>query len=97
MNAGIFFAGSKAVVMLTSYGSLTDPGLIEKLAVKGIRKYVAFGLEIEAVKKTYGKHFDAIMQDTQQTDDLRILDYNGYRAFRDFAPTQIGPSIYYAP
>jgi hypothetical protein len=97
MQAGIFFAGSKAIVMLTSYGSLTDPGLIEKLAVKGIHKYVAFGLEIEAVKKTYGKHFDVIMKDPQQSDDLRILDFNGHRAFRDFAPTQIGPSIYYEP
>jgi hypothetical protein len=97
MKAGVLFGGEKAIVMLTSYGSLTDPSLVKKLAVKGIHTYIAFGVEMEEVKKKYGRHFDVILKDPQQSDDLRILDYNGHRAFRDFAPTRIGPSVYYEP
>jgi len=40
MNAGIFFTGTGPILILTSYESPDDPKLIEKLALKGIKKFI---------------------------------------------------------
>ena len=38
MKAGIFFTGTGPILILTSYKSLNDPKLVEKLQLKGIKK-----------------------------------------------------------
>ena len=35
-------------------------------------------------QERYGGHFQVAMQDLHETDDLRVLDFNGERAFRLF-------------
>jgi hypothetical protein len=97
MKAGIFFTGSGPIVILTSYASLSAPTFVEKLAVKGISKFIAYEAEMEEVKKKYGKHFEIIMKDLHQTDDLRVLDYDGHRVFRNFSLSKLGQPIYYEP
>jgi hypothetical protein len=47
------------------------------------------------VKKKYGKHYDVIMKDLHQTDDLRVLDYDGHRVFRNFTLREIRVPIYH--
>jgi hypothetical protein len=37
------------------------------------------------------------MKDLHQTDDLRVLDYDGHRVFRNFTLTQLGQPIYHEP
>lgn len=37
------------------------------------------------------------MKDLRQTDDLRVLDNDGHRVFRNFTLTQLGQSIYHEP
>ena len=51
MKAGIFFTGSGPIVILTSYTMLTAPNFVEKLAAKGITKFIAYEVEVEEVKK----------------------------------------------
>jgi hypothetical protein len=97
MKAGIFFTGSGPIVILTSYTALTAPNFVEKLAAKGIGKFIAYEVEVDEVKKKYGKHFEVIMKDLHQTDDLRVLDYDGHRVFRNFTLTQLGQPIYHQP
>jgi hypothetical protein len=97
MKAGIFFTGSGPIVILTSYASLTAPHLVEKLLAKGITKFVAYEVNAEEVKKKYGKHFEVIMKDLHQNDDLRVLDYDGHRVFRNFTLSQLGQPIYHEP
>ena len=55
MKAGIIFTGTGPILILTSCSSFTDPKLIEKLAAKGIRKFIACELPVESVKKKYKK------------------------------------------
>ncbi len=43
MKAGIFFTGSGPILLLTSYDSFTDPELVKKLEVKGIKKFGSSG------------------------------------------------------
>ena len=40
MKAFMLFTGSGPLVVLTSHGSITAPGLLEKFAAKGIDKWM---------------------------------------------------------
>ena len=93
MQAGIFFTGTGPILILTSYESLNDPKLVEKLALKGIKKYIAFKVSEDMVKQKYGKHFNVILSDLKQTDDLRVLDYDGHHVFYNFSLDEIGEPI----
>jgi hypothetical protein len=55
---------------------------LEKLRAKGIDKFIAYELPLDLVKLRYGGHFDIAMQDLNESDDLRVVDFSGERAFR---------------
>jgi len=97
MKAGIFFTGSGPILVLTSYDSLTNPNLIDKLEDKGVKKFIAYEVPIEATKEKYGTHYAAVMGDLRQTDDLRVLDYNGHHVFNNFKVKDLEGPIYYEP
>ena len=95
MKAGIYFTGSGPILILTSYDSLTHARLVEKLAVKGIKKFIAYEVAEETVKGKYGMHYDVVMGDLHQEDDLRVLDYDGHHVFYNFSLKDLGDPIYY--
>ena len=95
MKAGIFFTGSGPILILTSYDALTNPDFVEKLSTKGIKKFIAFEVFEEAVKEKYGQHFNVIMGDLYQNDDLRLLDYDGHHIFKNFSLKDLGAPIYH--
>ena len=95
MKAGIFFTGTGPILLLTSYGDLDDSTLVDKLAQKGIKKYIAYEIPEDLVKEKYGKHFDVIMGDLKQTDDLRVLDYDGHHVFYNFSFSDLGEPIFH--
>ncbi|PKK82667.1 MAG: hypothetical protein CVT49_12370 [candidate division Zixibacteria bacterium HGW-Zixibacteria-1] len=97
MKTSIIFTGSGPILIITSYASLTDPGLVEKLESKGIKKFIACELDQELVRSKYGAHFTAVMNDVKQTDDLRVLDYNGHNVFYNFSFSEMGEPVYYEP
>ncbi len=97
MKACIIFTGTGPLLILTSYDSLTDPAFVEKLATKGVKKYIAYDLPMEEVEKEYGDHLKIILNDLYQTDDLRVLDYNGHHIFKKFSFSEMGSPIYYEP
>jgi hypothetical protein len=93
MKAALLFTGSGPLVIATSYDSLTDPGLLDKLRAKGIDKFIAYELALDLAKSRYAGHFDIVMRDLHETDDLRVLDFNGERAFRLFHLSELGAPI----
>jgi hypothetical protein len=95
MKAGIFFTGTGPILLLTSYGDLNDSLLVAKLAQKGIKKYIAYEIPEALVKEKYGKHFDVIMGDLKQTDDLRVLDYDGHHVFYNFSLSELGSPVFH--
>jgi len=97
MKAFMVFAGSGPLVILTSHDSITDQALIEKCAAKGIDKFVAYEIRIDVAEQRYGGHFAVVRKDLHETDDLRILDYNGERAFRLFRLAELGAPILHEP
>ena len=76
MKAGIIFTGAGPILILTSYESFDNPKLIEKLKAKGIQKFIATEVPLEKAEERYAHHFNVVMGDLHQTDDLRVLDYN---------------------
>lgn len=97
MKAGLIFTGTGPILILTTYESFKDPNLVAKLEVKGIKKFIACELPLEKVKAKYGNHFTVVMGDLKQTDDLRVLDYNGYNVFYNFSFSEMGKPIYHEP
>lgn len=95
MNAAIVFTGGGPVLFLTSYDSLEQPGFINKIAGKGISKFIAYEIAIDKVKEKYGKHFDVVMNDVKETDDLRCLDFNGFNVFHNFSLKELGKPVFH--
>ena len=95
MKAGIFFTGTGPILILTSYNSLADPNLVEKLETKGIKKYIAYEVPEDKVKEKYGNHYNVILGDLNQTDDLRVLDYDGHHVFYNFSMKEMGEPVYH--
>jgi hypothetical protein len=93
MKAALVFAGSGPIVILTSYPSLSDPALLRALKAHGVSKFIAYELPLETVAARYGGHFQVVMNDARDSDDLRVLDVNGDRAFRLFRFAELGSPI----
>ena len=95
MKAGILFTGTGPILILTSYNTLSDPNLVDKLATKGIKKYIAYEVPEDKVKERYGNHYNVILGDLNQSDDLRVLDYDGHHVFYNFSLKEIGEPVYH--
>jgi len=90
MKAGVIFTGTGPILILTTYESFRNDEFVAKLAQKGINKYIAFDVDPELARKRYGQHYDAILKDVKQEDDLRVLDYNGHNVFYVFSFDELG-------
>jgi hypothetical protein len=97
MNAYMVMTGSGPIVVLTSHASILDADLVEKLADKGINKFMAYELPIGLVEQRYGAHFSIVKGDLRETDDLRVLDEDGDHAFKLFRFDELGPPRVYEP
>jgi hypothetical protein len=95
MKAGIIFTGTGPILILTTYDSLTHPEFVKKLEAKGINKFIASEVPVEAVKSKYGNHYNVVLGDLKQTDDLRVMDYNGYNVFHSFSFREMAKPIYH--
>lgn len=97
MKVAMLFTGSGPLVILTSHESLTSPALLDTLAAKGIDKFIAYEIRQEMARQRYGGHYDVVAGDLHESDDLRVLDYNGERAFRLFRFDELGPPVLHEP
>ena len=101
MKIFMLYTGGGPLVIMTSYKKVDDPALLGKLGAKGIHKFVSYEIPLKLAKERYGKHFELVEQNLHETDDLRVLDYNGERAFRLFRFDELGrakrrePDVYY--
>jgi hypothetical protein len=95
MKAGIYFTGSGPILILTSYDSLTDPKLVAKLGAKGIKKFITYEVPVDALPKKYGQHYNVVLGDLHQEDDLRVLDYDGHHVFLSFSFKDLGPPMHH--
>jgi len=97
MKSFLLMTGSGPLIILTSHDSIESSTLLEKLLVKGIDKFVAYEVPYELATQRYGGHFTVVANDLHETDDLRVLDYNGERAFRLFSFAELGEARIHEP
>ncbi|MEA3274867.1 MAG: cytosolic protein [Pseudomonadota bacterium] len=97
MKALMLITGSGPMVVLSSHDAPDDDVLLGKLKAKGIDKFMAYSLPLEEVKERYGGHFQTVVNDLHETDDLRVLDINGHRVFGLFRLDALGEAFVYEP
>jgi hypothetical protein len=95
MKAGIIFTGTGPILILTTYGSFGDAKFTEKLSTKGIKKFIVYELPLDLVNEKYGQQFDAVIKDVKQTDDLRVLDFDGHKVFYTFSFAEFGEAYHH--
>lgn len=95
MKAGIIITGAGPILVLTSYESFTEKNFVRKLNSKGIKKFIAYEIPLDKVKERYGVHFSVVMGDLHETDDLRVLDYDGHHIFLNFSFAEMGAPVQY--
>lgn len=95
MKGGIFFTGTGPIVIITSYGGFTSQNFVEKLNAKGVKQFMAYEVPMDQLREKYGNHFNVIMHDLHQTDDLRVLDYDGHRILSNFRLSELGEPVFH--
>ncbi|RJP32734.1 MAG: cytosolic protein [Phycisphaerales bacterium] len=93
MKGAVIFSGSSPIVVLTSHEGLEDPDIVERLHQKGIGKFIAYPVPVATLKERYGIHFDIVTEDLHESDDLRVLDFNGGRAMDLLPLHELGEPI----
>ncbi len=97
MKSYMLMTASGPLVILTSHACILDDSLIKKLAEKGIEKFVAYEIPIGLAEKRYGTHFSVVRGNLRETDDLRVLDEDGDRAFKLFRFDELGSPLVNEP
>lgn len=94
MRAYLIFTGSGPILLLSTYPALTDERLVGKLRYKGIDKFIAYEVNLEAVRARYEHSFDNVAQDLQGgEEDVRVLDFNGHQIMANFSLDALGEPI----
>jgi len=94
MRAYLIFTGSGPILVLSTYPELTDERLVSKLRYKGIDKFIAYEVQLGAVKERYAASFDTIARDLEDgSEDLRVLDFNGHQIMANFSLQALGEPI----
>jgi hypothetical protein len=93
MKTAMLFTGTGPILIVTRFESLTDPRLTGRLVAKGAQKLLCIELPLETVRERYGNHFDVVCENLHETDDLRVVDYDGHRILSLFSVNEYGPLI----
>ncbi len=97
MKAYMLMTSGGPMVMLSSHDSPADDVFVGKARAKGVDKFLAYELPLEQVRTAYGGHFQTVMNDVHETDDLRVLDFNGHRVFQLFRLDTLGEPFVFEP
>ncbi len=96
MKAALIFTGSGPILVVTTFDSFQSPDFTQRIAARGISKFIAHEVFVDVVLKRYGARFSAIMNDLSQKDDLRVMDVDGQHVFNSFGFEELGPPIHYS-
>jgi hypothetical protein len=93
VRAYLIFTGSGPILVLSTYPELTDERLLSKLHYKGIEKFIAYEVALDAVRSRYESSFANVSKDLESEEDLRVLDFNGHQIMANFSLDSLGESI----
>ncbi len=94
MKAALVFTGSGPILILTTFDSIADMKLEEKLAARGIARFIACEVPVDKVKTCYGARFSEVADDLSRPQDIRPIDLDGHHVFNSFSSEDMGPPVY---
>jgi hypothetical protein len=94
-RAYLIFTGTGPILVLSTFGEVTDDRLVAKLRYKGIDKFIAYEVDPLAVEKRYPEAYVSVHQDLQGVEDVRVLDFNGHQIMANFSLAELGEPIKY--
>jgi hypothetical protein len=89
----LIFTGTGPILVLSTYPKLTDERLVEKLRHKGIDKFLAYEVDLDAVESQYGAAFEGVRSSLRGVEDIRVLDFNGHQIMANFSLQELGDPI----
>jgi len=92
-RAYLIFTGTGPILVLSTYPQLTDQSLLDKLRFKGIGKFIAYEVDLDAVSQRYAHSFETISRDLESHTDIRVLDFNGHQIMANFSLDELGEPI----
>lgn len=92
-KAYLIFTGSGPILVLSTYPELTDERLLSKLRYKGIEKFIAYEVALDAVRSRYESSYANVSKDLESEEDLRVLDFNGHQIMANFSLDSLGEPI----
>ena len=92
-RAYLIFTGTGPILVLSTYPELADPRLVAKLRYKGIDKFIAYEVDLDAVGSRYPHSYQSIVADLQGNEDIRVLDFNGHQIMANFSLEELGDPI----
>jgi hypothetical protein len=92
-RAYLIFTGSGPILVLSTYPELTDERLVSKLRYKGIDKFIAYEVDLAAVRSRYEHSYETVASDLEGEEDMRVLDFNGHQIMTNFALGELGDPI----
>ena len=90
----LIFTGTGPILVLSTYSDLADERLTAKLRYKGIEKFIAYEVDLSAVKDRYSHAFQNVAEDLE-AEDLRVLDFNGHQIMANFSLSELGEAMRY--
>ncbi len=92
-RAYLMFTGSGPILVLSSYPKLTDERLVRKMRYKGIDKFMAYQVDLDAVEERYPQSFAAALEELEDVEDSHVLDFNGHQIMANFSLDALGDPI----
>ena len=93
MHAYLIFTGSGPILVLSTYREWGDERLVAKLRYKGIDRFIAYQVDLDAVRARYAHSFDNVARDLEAEEDLRVLDFNGHQIMANFSLEELGAPL----
>jgi hypothetical protein len=94
LHALLIFSGTGPILLLSTFPGADDQRLVEKLRYKGIARFIAYEVSIDAVRQRYGHSFDRVVADLEGVEDARVLDYNGHQIMATFSRDELGAPLH---
>jgi hypothetical protein len=94
-RAYLIFTGTGPILVLSTYPDVSDQRLVSKLRYKGINKFIAYEVELEAVRERYSHAYESVAGDLEGAEDIRVLDFNGHQIMANFSLDELGEPIKY--
>lgn len=92
-SAYLIFTGTGPILALSTYDEVTDERLVAKLRYKGIDKFIAYAVDLEAVAARYPDSYPSVSEDLRGVEDIRVLDFNGHQIMANFSLAELGEPI----